>query len=1245
MKSDNLDKSFLVDDKYAIEDLADLNQLRQLFEQFIRATGFTIGILDHPGLNILIGTGWRDICTKYHRMCTLAAANCVKSNRQLVDQLDEPGKLAIEACDNGLVDCATPIIIHGKHIATLVTGQLLLQEPDLERFKRQARLFGFDEAEYLKALAEIPVVNEEKLKTVTAFLGEMALVISQMGYTRLLVQEETERMAIEIAERKRAEDSLRDSQQQIKRHMLFLDALLSAIPIPVFYKDANLRYLGCNRTYTEMMGVDQDDLIGKTVYDLWPCELAEKYDQADLELIQNPGIQTYESKVKDKNSEIREVVFGKNVFFKEDGAIGGIVGAYFDITERKKAEDALLESRNYLEEIINSVADPIFVKDRQHRWVLLNDAFCNFMGYKCEELFGKSDYDFFPKNEADVFWAKDEIVFTSGMENINEEDFTDANGTVHIIITKKTLYTDVKGEKFIVGIIRDITELKRAEEARRKSEEMFATTFMASPDSLVLARMSDGKIIEVNDTFLHAMGYSRDEVIGKMARELEIWTKPEHRKKYVTVLQETGAVNGMETAFRTKDGRIIPALISGRLIEIQGQMCSISITHNITQRKRAESLIRDSEEKFRTLVDNLNVGVYRNTGDFHGRFIQANPAMINMFSYDSLEEFMKIGVSDLYQDPEERKYFIEEIRRCGHVKDKELALRKKDGSPMWASISATAQRDEEGEIKWMDGVVEDITERKKIEVALRESEQRLKIILHGTPIATFVIGRDHRVIHWNDALEQLSGINAGTIIGTKDQWRAFYDRERPCLSDLIVDGSLKTIPDWYSGKYTESKLIDEAYEATDFFPSLGDKGKWLRFTAAAIRNAAGDLIGAIETLEDITDRILSEEGRKRLETQLAQAQKMEAIGTLAGGIAHDFNNILSAIIGYTQLAMLDLQDKEKAENELNEVLKAGGRAKDLVSHILMFSRKTETEYSPIELPSIIKESLKMLRSVIPTSIEIRQDLIKSGLVMSDPTQIHQVIINLCTNAVQAMDETGGVLEVILKKITINGDAAARDLDLSSGPYFRLTVRDTGLGMPPEVMERIFEPYFTTKELGRGTGLGLSVVHGIVKNHQGAITCKSTPGEGTTFDIYIPELESGKEALKPLDDKLLQTGTERLLFIDDEPVLVDMAKKMLGDLGYRVFTETSSVEALEVFKGDPNQFDLVITDMTMPAMTGDKLAQKIMDIRRDIPVILCSGYSEHISVEKAKKIGIREFVMKPLEMKELTKIIRKVLDGG
>lgn len=286
----------------------------------------------------------------------------------------------------------------------------------------------------------------------------------------------------------------------------------------------------------------------------------------------------------------------------------------------------------------------------------------------------------------------------------------------------------------------------------------------------------------------------------------------------------------------------------------------------------------------------------------------------------------------------------------------------------------------------------------------------------------------------------------------------------------------------------------------------------------------------------------------------------------------------------------------------------------------------------------------MMRSVIPTTIEIRQNLVDSGLVMSDPTQINQIMMNLCTNAVHAMDSIGGVLEVSLKRVSINGNTETPDLDLPPGYYLKLSVSDTGQGMTSEVKARIFDPYFTTKEVGRGTGLGLSVVHGIVKSHGGVITCRSTYGQGSIFDIYFPEIDTKDESSNAhLERGPLPIGTESILFVDDEPVLIELAKTMMENLGYKVHTRTSSIEALELFRNNPGKFDLVITDMTMSAMTGDKLAQRMMEIRQDIPIILCTGYSEYITEERAKRMGLREFVMKPLVVKELSKTIRKVLD--
>ncbi len=398
-------------------------------------------------------------------------------------------------------------------------------------------------------------------------------------------------------------------------------------------------------------------------------------------------------------------------------------------------------------------------------------------------------------------------------------------------------------------------------------------------------------------------------------------------------------------------------------------------------------------------------------------------------------------------------------------------------------------------------------------------------------------------------------------------------------------------------------------------------------------------------VRNITERKRITEEKARLEAQLVQAQKMEAIGTLAGGIAHDFNNILSAIMGYAELTLIELPDNSPFKNNLQEVLQGARRAKDLVQQILAFSRQSKQERKPIRITPIVREALKMLRASLPTTIAIRQQVPADiGIIEIDPTQIHQVLMNLCTNAAHAMNHKGGILELTVANVDVSADTLPRNFDLPPGKYVRLTVKDTGHGMSPEVLKRIFEPYFTTKEKGVGTGMGLAVVHGILKSHGGTVTVESAPGKGTRFDVYLPRIE---KAVKPQirKDTHFPTGNERILFIDDEVALVDIGKQMLEKLGYKVETRTSSVEALELFKSQPAVFDLVITDMTMPNMTGDQLAKELLAIRPDIPVILCTGYSEQITAAKARQMGIRAFVLKPIIMHDIARRIRQALDAS
>jgi signal transduction histidine kinase/CheY-like chemotaxis protein len=388
-------------------------------------------------------------------------------------------------------------------------------------------------------------------------------------------------------------------------------------------------------------------------------------------------------------------------------------------------------------------------------------------------------------------------------------------------------------------------------------------------------------------------------------------------------------------------------------------------------------------------------------------------------------------------------------------------------------------------------------------------------------------------------------------------------------------------------------------------------------------------------------RSLQEENA-HLEQQLIQTQKMEAIGTLAGGIAHDFNNVLSAIMGYVELAQLDLTPDSTIHNELNQVLKATNRAKDLVRQILTFSRKSEQDQKPLDPKPLVKEALTLLRATIPATIEIRHSFNTEGvLVMTNATQFHQVVMNLCTNAAQSMEHDGGILEVTLDRITLPS-AAADGGNMAPGRYLELCVSDTGPGIATSIRQQIFDPFFTTKDQGKGSGMGLAVVHSIVQGHGGSVHLKDRPGTGACFCVRLPVTTQVADAAQDKAE-CLPRGNESVLYVDDEPVLVDLGKQMLRRLGYQVTCCQHSPDALALVQENPNRFDIVITDTTMPTMTGDVLAAKLLDLYPDLPVILCTGYSEQIIEERAAQMGISAYLLKPLAIGDLACTVRGVLD--
>ena len=515
--------------------------------------------------------------------------------------------------------------------------------------------------------------------------------------------------------------------------------------------------------------------------------------------------------------------------------------------------------------------------------------------------------------------------------------------------------------------------------------------------------------------------------------------------------------------------------------------------------------------------------------------------------------------------------------------------------------------------------------RKKAEEALKESQQYARGLIEASLDSLVTISAEGKIAGVNHAMELITGLSRKEIIGT-DFSSYFSD----------PDAAKRVYQQAFRDNHVQDYSLEIKHRDGRVAPVLCN--------ASIYKDAQGRAAGVFAAARDITEFKRAEGEKGKLEDQLQQAQKTEAIGTLAGGIAHDFNNILTAVIGFTEIAAADAPQGSSLERNLQQVLKAGTRAKDLVKQILTFSRQTEQELRPVQVRLIAREALKLLRASLPTTIEIRQDIRSDSAMLADPTQIHQILMNLCTNAGHAMQEKGGVLEVSLADVELGPDFTPGHPDISPGHYLKLTVSDTGHGMDPSTTERIFDPYFTTKDKGGGTGLGLSVVHGIVESCGGTITVYSEPGKGTVFHVYLPIIEREAEPEVDVEEKLA-TGTERILFIDDEQLLVNMGRQMLESLGYKVVTRTSSFEALELFKKQRDKFDLVITDMTMPGMTGEELAKDVLKVRPDIPVLLCTGFSATMTEEKAKAIGIRAFIMKPFLRRDMAKIIRKVLDDN
>lgn len=696
---------------------------------------------------------------------------------------------------------------------------------------------------------------------------------------------------------------------------------------------------------------------------------------------------------------------------------------------------------------------------------------------------------------------------------------------------------------------------------------------------------------------------------------------------------------------------------------------------------RAMESLHASEMRYRRLVENIDAVIF--TLDSAGDITYVSPVSESMTGY-SPEELIGRNYREFMPFPEKQEPTVRDLLR-GYSRQAEFALTRKSGEMLWVRASSRPVR--EGErVTGFHGVLTDVSQRKAAEERLEQRAFELRVLNDLARELGFELTIESAVNtglrHIMQSVEpdaamifsmeqgrlNLKGLLPETLEARDDSGAIRRIAESFCRLAVqeihpVYSPNIISDPRFVAGECRQPGLVSfaalplmSADEIIGILCVASSRRRDFRQEASFLEALCNELaIGmknnilyhkaqdyALELQERLVQIEAAEKENRELTRQLNQAQKMEAVGTLAAGIAHDFNNILSAVVGYTEISLLKT-DQNELKSYLDRILGACDRAKNLVGQILTFSRATDLEKRPVDVGAVAKEAVKLVRASIPSMIEIRHEIASSPLtVLADPTQIHQVLINLCTNAAHAMNQKGGVIEVRLQNVEVTPPMAHFKLDLKPGLYVKLTVRDTGEGIAPEVMHRIFEPFFTTKAKGESTGLGLSVVYGIAKGSGGTVTVESEVGKGSVFSVYLQAVTQTVPA-EPSAGSELPEGSERVLFVDDEEIIVEICTEMLESLGYTVTPAKGGRDALEIFRRSSDQFDLVITDMTMPGITGAQLSEEILKIKPGVPIILCTGFTELITEEKAKAMGIREFAMKPLSRRALAELVRKALE--